>query len=1158
MPDLYVSNTLLDNSNNMFQVVNAIKNCLRSESLNEFKIATAYWDLPALVLIYDELAAFLEKENTKLKIMVGTEPIARRYQIKVPVLSSEEYIKRHILDLDVTEQYVKVVQLLLKFCNETEDSKIKIKLLNKDKNDKPVFLHAKTYIFLGTGVAKAIVGSSNFTKKGLTENSELNYLETNQMIVTATPNEYSISKGHNYWFDERWNLADDWNRYFLEEVLRPSDIWKKVKEINEIEEHKELSPYELYIKLLQEKFGDLVNTDKQNLIESYLPSKYKPLSYQLDAVSQCYSIMKEHGGFFLSDVVGLGKTIVGTMLIKHFLNMSDDREKNVLIITPPAIRSSWIKTIKDFDDQASSRISNNINIISLGSISNLVHGDAEDYDLDIGDEYIDESSLVDKNYGLILIDESHRFRNSNTTMYKALDTLISDIGTNTGVYPYIGLLSATPQNNRPRDLMNQIYLFERNKRDSTLKKAEGGNIEKFFSIINEKYNSIISSKDIETANEIVNEKKIQDISLQIRDCILRDILVRRTRTDVIKYYQNDLVNQNIKFPSISGPHELEYKLSSELAELFSKTMEFICPRENFNFDEPNSICYYRYRSFAYLIDAKEKAKYSANNRSAQDVALQLAKIMQINLVKRLESSFQAFKQSLKNLKQYTKNMIDMWEHDAIFICPDIDINAEFVPKNQDNNLPVFIPFELIAENIRKKIKLLNNNDQKLKEKNKEYSSKDFDPSYIEKLREDYRIIDWLYQQWSSYDLDPKLEKFKKSLRELLLGKDKQNKIVIFTEAIDTVKSLERAIQSEFPNINVLYVTSKNRDEKEQTIRENFDANYELPWKNDYQIIITTEVLSEGINLHRANTVLNYDTPWNATRLMQRIGRVNRIGSSSDTIYVYNFMPSSEGDEQINLVKKAFVKLQSFHTVFGEDNKIFSNKESVFHYDLEKHINGEESPIEKYLYELKEYKKNNENRYKYIESIKESIEMSVSDSFSNSLFMIKVKDSSSMYVKCDSKLNVELLSASDMFSSFKACIENNKKDVFPDNWQKQKDAAQNKVMETLSWHKNMTKRSKRITLAKGFLKEYGEGKKFTISEATKQMLALLFKELHQKGNIDYAKKVIDFFSSLQRDIGMIELSDNEFDEMVKKEFSEITSRIKQNKEKDAFVFIGLAK
>ena len=133
--------------------------------------------------------------------------------------------------------------------------------------------------------------------------------------------------------------------------------------------------------------------------------------------------------------------------------------------------------------------------------------------------------------------------------------------------------------------------------------------------------------------------------------------------------------------------------------------------------------------------------------------------------------------------------------------------------------------------------------------------------------------------------------------------------------------------------------------------ENFDANYDGEQKSDYDVIITTEVLAEGVNLHRANVILNYDTPWNSTRLMQRIGRVNRIGSREPEVYVYNFMPSAEGDAEIQLVHKAHTKLQSFHVLFGEDSKIFSDEESIVHYDMVKAIDGEESPLQPYISKL---------------------------------------------------------------------------------------------------------------------------------------------------------------------------------------------------------------
>ena len=155
----------------------------------------------------------------------------------------------------------------------------------------------------------------------------------------------------------------------------------------------------------------------------------------------------------------------------------------------------------------------------------------------------------------------------------------------------------------------------------------------------------------------------------------------------------------------------------------------------------------------------------------------------------------------------------------------------------------------------------------------------------------------------------------------------------------------------------------------EIIAANFDANYKGEHRNDFDIIITTDVLAEGVNLHRANTILNYDSPWNATRLMQRLGRINRIGSTAKAIYNYNFYPSSLGDNQINLKNRTFVKLQAFHELFGEDSQIYSTEEEVRSFDKVEHeFDDEETPIMPFISELKVYKENNPENYERLQNL----------------------------------------------------------------------------------------------------------------------------------------------------------------------------------------------
>ena len=135
------------------------------------------------------------------------------------------------------------------------------------------------------------------------------------------------------------------------------------------------------------------------------------------------------------------------------------------------------------------------------------------------------------------------------------------------------------------------------------------------------------------------------------------------------------------------------------------------------------------------------------------------------------------------------------------------------------------------------------------------------------------------------------------------------------------------MENELGRSDVLTITAENRDQKSTDIQENFDAN-SIVKKDRYNIILTSDVLAEGVNLHRSHTIVNYDSPWNASRLMQRIGRVNRIGSVADYIYNYMFYPSPQGNKEIKLYENALVKLQGFHSAFGEDVQIYSKEEIV--------------------------------------------------------------------------------------------------------------------------------------------------------------------------------------------------------------------------------------
>ena len=1148
-------NNLIDNSSDALSMQQYLKRCILAEGVDKIQIATGYWDIPGMTLVLNELKSFLEREETSFELLIGKDPYVYTSMIKNPKYKDATYpydfIRTDIHDLEIKEEYEDVIKLLLKYGGS---SKIQIRIYTKNSKEEDEFLHSKCYIFSGSSHSFGIVGSSNFTKKGLLGNAELNYLETDPARITARPTHGSNAKGHICWFEEKWKLSKEWTQEFLEQIIKKSPIYIDIQKNTA----QEFTPYEQYIKLLQLQFGDVVDKNLGQEIESYLPPKVHKLDYQIEAVKRCISIMHEHGGFMLADVVGLGKTIIGTLIIKRFLSLpeNDGRERKVLIITPPAIQSGWKKTIAMFDKDSDEKIAPYIDFITTGRIANVTEEDDwEENDDDSADSGEFVGTLQDKNYGFIVIDESHKFRNSTTFMYRSLDELIIKIGSNTGVYPYIGLLSATPQNNRPNDLKNQIYLFERNRNDSTLKKAESGNIEKFFADVNREYDLLINNRSNITEEE--RKQRLEAVSKKLRDCVLSDILERRTRTDVEKYYKEDMESQGLVFPKIVGPNTLKYIMDDELAQLFSDTMTIIAPNQNERLLTNEWLKYSRYRAIEYFVDPANEQKHTGRgNRGVNDVARQMATIMQILLVKRLESSFTAFTQSLFNLRRYTENMIRMWENNTIFVCPQINVNQELDYEAKTKKRGEKVSFNDCVEEIRVKIQKLTNQGRNERGQNAEYKRNDFKEEYYSQLKEDYSLIFNLCDRWAKNSQDPKFDAFKENIKPELFNieKNTSGKLVIFSEAIDTVQALARAVKAK--GYKPLVITAANRDEMEKTIEENFDANYEGEWKNDYNVIITTEVLAEGVNLHRANVILNYDTPWNSTRLMQRIGRVNRIGSKEPFVYVYNFMPSAEGDAQIELVRKAHTKLQSFHILFGEDSKIFSDEESIVHYDIAKAIEGEESPMQQYVYELKQYKETHPERYKQIEQTNEGWEMAQATN-GTAYFIVKAPRSAklaiSIHTAQDSQSKAQIISLLELLEAMR--VEDSAQRIaLPDNWQ-QLSADAIKTYNQYFVHINKSRAGdKRTQALQIIVKLYNND---TISEKSKELLKNT-RKLVDKGSLDIIKKILAIGQELEeKNSRLFIIEQQNIDEILEREIGKLVTNV-ESKQGEASIILATIK
>ena len=807
---------------------------------------------------YFSLRPFLDNIG-KVRVLIGIDVdkyIAKAAQQGKLFFGAEEEVK---------EEYLRKTRTDIESSNYRKDIEDGIYLMVQDLLDKKLELrahpskkiHAKIYVlypdnFNQYSQSMAITGSSNLSGNGLGITQDKQY-EFNVKL-----DRYDDVKFAKDEFEQLWNEAEGCE-------ITSEDIKAA---IDRTYLKGDVPPYDLYIKMLMEYYADRVlETDSADPFD--MPEGYTKYDYQMDAVIEGYQKLIRYDGFFLSDVVGLGKTIVATMIAKKFLIENGYEQTKILVVYPPAVEQNWKSTFKDFG------IDKYAKFITNGSLSKVL--DEEDYNYWNAEEY-----------DLILVDEAHKFRSHTTSAFEQLQEICKmprlEAGNIPGYKKKVMLISATPMNNSPADIYNEILLFQ-DPRHCTIDGVS--NLTAFFSPLIKEFKRLRKNNN----TSIEDFKRLAE---KVRDRIIKPLTVRRTRTDIesIPRYNKDVNG----FPKVEHPIENQYELNEHLANLFEQAIQIL----------DKKLTYARYQAIAYLKPEVANGLYD----NAELISRSLAGIRKNGLVKRLESSFYAFQVSIENFHQANQNMIDMFDNDKVYIAPDLDIN-------------LLLESGLSEEEIEEKLNAKASNNPK----NAIFHAADFRPEFIDMLHNDQAILEQMLADWKdiSDEDDSKFAKFNELLKHELFRSDRnpEKKLVVFSESVDTVDYLKRRINRK----DVLVISAQNRNKQFKTIRENFDANYKQKL-NEYNIILTTDVLAEGVNLHRSNVIVNYDTPWNSTRLMQRIGRVNRIGSASKHIYNYVFYPSREGNKQINLNQIALSKIQSFHSTFGEDNQIYSQEEII--------------------------------------------------------------------------------------------------------------------------------------------------------------------------------------------------------------------------------------
>ena len=805
---------------------------------------------------YFSLRPFLDNIN-RVRILIGIDVdkyIAQAANQGRIFFGAEEEVREECLrkirrDIESSNYKKEVEDGMFQMIQDLIDGKLELRAHPSKK------IHAKLYIlypdeFNQYSQGVAITGSSNLSGNGL------GISEDKQYEFNVKLDRYDDVKFAKDEFEQLWKEAEGC-------AITAEDVKASV---DRTYLKGDVKPYDLYIKMLMEYFSDRVlATDDNNPFD--MPEGYTKYDYQMDAVVEGYQKLIRYDGFFLADVVGLGKTVIATMIAKKFLIENGRDKTKILVVYPPAVEQNWKATFKDFG------IDKYAKFVTNGSLSKVL--DEENYNYWNADEY-----------DLILVDEAHKFRSHTTSAFEQLQEICKmpriEQGNIPGYKKKVMLISATPMNNTPADIYNEIQLFQDPRRCT----IDGvANLTAFFSPLIKEFQQLRKDPNF----DVTQFKKLAE---HVRDRVIKPLTVRRTRTDIesVARYNKDVNG----FPKVERPNASSYELNEHLADLFENAMQTL----------DKELTYARYQAIAYLKPEVSNGLYD----NAELISRSLAGIRKNGLVKRLESSFYAFQVSLSNFRQANQNMLDMFNRDKVFIAPDLDIN---------NLLESGYTDEEIEEKLNAKAE-----DNP---KNSVFKAEDFKPEFIEMLQSDQDTLERMCKAWEKITDadDSKFAKFNELLKHELFKEDRnpEQKLVVFSESVDTVKYLEHRINRK----DVLVISADNRSKLFKTIRENFDANYKTKL-NDYNIILTTDVLAEGVNLHRANVIVNYDTPWNSTRLMQRIGRVNRIGSASKHIYNYVFYPSREGNREINLNQIALSKIQTFHSTFGEDNQIYSQQE----------------------------------------------------------------------------------------------------------------------------------------------------------------------------------------------------------------------------------------
>ena len=820
----------------------------------------------------DQLAEGYRRLEAVQGAIEDDEQINRR-ESKKRAAATAEGVGSALEVMDQTDEGERLVKLLVRLI---EEGRLKVRIYTRGT------MHAKAYIFdhkklhddRGREVSQslpgmAIVGSSNFTLSGVSSNTELN------VEVTGASNHAQLKE----WFEELWEEAEDFDEALMAEMERS---WAAATP----------SPYDVYMKALYTLVRDRLEGERETNPLAADEITDELADFQRVAFRQAVTIINEHGGAFVSDVVGLGKSYIGSAIVKYFEQTERARP---LIICPKSLVSMW--------EAYNERYELNARVLSQSELMEGRNG--------VRNLLVEDLRFRDRDF--VLIDESHNFRNDDTQRYRLLDEYLGAGGRKAC------LLTATPRNKSAWDVFNQLKLFQR--AGHVTLPVDPLDLRQYFRMIES------------------GERTLPDL--------LSNVLIRRTRNHVLRWYGRDeetdepldparfeeylsgekrayvLVNGQKQFFPRRRLQTIEYSIERSYRGLYDELRGYLGQS---GVEDPGALTYARYGIGDYLLAGADQRRYAELRRTGE----QLRGLIRVLLFKRFESSVHAFRETVRRL---------LSAHRAFVVAIDggrvpAGKRAERILNSSDLGGDAEAEERLLRELGEADGGVDGEADGDLDGGGKSgYDAADFDrSSLLSDVRHDIGVLEKILAMVEGITPaeDDKLQTLK-----MWLARDKvrEGKRLIFTQYADTARYLFENLDSgrgeTGEDMDVIFSGDKSKERAVGRFSPNSNPEFTFgPADTELSTLIATDVLSEGLNMQDCDKIINYDLHWNPVRLIQRFGRIDRIGASHAEIFGYNFLPETGIEENLGLREKLEARISEIQETIGEDVAILDPSEKV--------------------------------------------------------------------------------------------------------------------------------------------------------------------------------------------------------------------------------------